>query len=76
VRQDHTVPDDFDYAWLDDFIDDAPNWSQDDLETTRFHLANQRQAVSEADPRDLKTREALQQVVHRLERAIQNRGGV
>jgi hypothetical protein len=75
VRQDQTVPDDFDYAWLDEFIDDAPNWSDDALETARLHLANQKRAVSEADPRDLKTRETLQQVVDRLERAIQKRGG-
>ena len=69
------MPDDTDYIWLAEFIDDAPNWSQSDLQSARFHLANQKRAVGDADRRDPKTREALQQVVDRLERAIQERGG-
>jgi hypothetical protein len=65
------VPDDLDYAWLGEFLDNAAGWSAKDLETARFLLANQRRALDEAHPRDATTRERLRGVVDALESAIE-----
>jgi hypothetical protein len=64
------VPDDFDYIWLEEFLGDAPNWSTEDLSTARWLLANQRQALDDADPRDETTRTRLRGVVDALEQAL------
>jgi hypothetical protein len=68
------VPDDFDYLWLDEFIANAPHWSDDDLATARSLLANQRRALSDTNPRDRRNRMNLQQVVDSLEQAIESHG--
>ena len=68
------MPDDFDYAWLGEFIDNAPNWSEEDLATARSILADQKRTVTEAHPRHRRNREKLQSVVDALERAIETHG--
>jgi len=68
------VPDDLDYVWLDEFVVNAPHWSEDDLATARSLLADQMRAVEEAHPRDQKTRDRMQGVVEALERAIGTHG--
>lgn len=75
LRHDAGVPDDFDYIWLNEFVGDAPSWSEDDLQTARFHQANQRRALDETHPQDQRVRKNLQQVVISLEQAIERYGG-
>ena len=74
LRHDPGVPDDFDYIWLNGFVGDAPSWS-DDLQTARFHQANQRRDLDETHPQDQRVRKNLQQVVISLEQAIERYGG-
>ncbi len=74
MRQDHTPCQNFDYTWLDEFIADAPHWSEEDVATARSLLANQKRAVNEAHPLDRRNRARLQGVVDALERAIEKRG--
>jgi hypothetical protein len=64
------MPDDFDYASFGEFLERAESWSQEDLETARFLLANQRRAVRDSHQRDRRSRRALQDVADALERAI------
>jgi hypothetical protein len=64
------VPDDFDYIWLDEFLGASPDWSTEDVSTARWLLAKQRQALDDAHPRDVKTRERLRGVVDALQRAL------
>ena len=64
------MPDDFDYVWLHECLGGAPNWSTEEVSTARWLLAQQRQALDDAHPRDEKTRETLREVVDALEQAL------
>jgi hypothetical protein len=64
------VPDDADYAWLQELLD-RPEWSADDLATAQFLLANQQHALDAADARDQRTVRRLGEVVDALQRAIE-----
>jgi hypothetical protein len=64
------VPDDADYAWLQELLD-RPAWSADDLTTAQFLLGNQQRALDAADPRDRLTVRRLGEVVGALQRAIE-----
>jgi hypothetical protein len=64
------VPDDLDYAALAQLLEDPTAWNRHDFTTARAALAHQSRALQESDPRDTTTRALLQEVVERLEAAI------
>lgn len=69
------MPDNADYAWLEQFLAASATWSEDNLATARSMLENQRRAVEEAHPRDVRGRRSLQEVVDLLEAAIRRHEG-
>ena len=64
------VPDDEDYAWLGWLMAHPDKWSGDDLEQAEQVVADQKRAIADSHPRDLRTRESMQGVVDGLEAAI------
>jgi hypothetical protein len=64
------VLDDLDYAALAQLLEEPTAWSRHDFTTARAALAHQSRALQESHPRDTKTRMSLQEVVDRLEAAI------
>jgi hypothetical protein len=74
MRQDRSMPDDVDYAWLQELLE-GREWSEEDLATARSLLENQQRALDEAHPRDHRNRQALEEVVAALQRALEAHGG-
>jgi hypothetical protein len=64
------VPDELDQVTLAQLLEDPAAWSRHDFTTARAALAHQSRALQESDPRDTKTRASLQEVVERLNAAI------
>jgi hypothetical protein len=64
------VSDELDYGALARLLEDPATWSRTDFTAARTALAYQWRAEQEADPRDAKTRAALQDIANRLEAAI------
>jgi hypothetical protein len=63
------VPDDLDYEWLGRFLE-HPEETAGDLSTGQFTLSNQKRAVADTHPEDVKGRRSLQGIVDALEAAI------
>jgi hypothetical protein len=65
-----SMPDDQDYADLRALLASPLTWSARQASTARLLLDSQRRAVEECQPKDLKRRRAMQEVVDELQAAI------
>jgi hypothetical protein len=64
------VPDNVDYEWLGWLTSHPDEWSVEDLETAQALVASQKRAIEDEHPKDLRGRQAKQEVVDQLEAAI------
>jgi hypothetical protein len=60
------VPDDLDYEWLGWLIADPEAWSTNDLASAEAVVADQKRAIGEEHPKDVRGRKAKQDLVDRL----------
>jgi hypothetical protein len=65
------MPDKEDYEYLGWLMDHPEMWSKDDLSNARFIIANQKRSIAELHPKDVRGRRSQQEVVDRLEAAVQ-----
>ena len=64
------MPDDSDYSWLAWLIAHPEKWTEDDLASVRFMILNQKRAMADLHPKDVKGRQSKQGVVNELEHAM------
>jgi hypothetical protein len=61
------MPDDADYRYLGWLVEHPEEWTEADRESAESILANQKRAVDEGHPKDVKNRQSLRDVVDALE---------
>lgn len=64
------MPDNQDYEWLGWLVSHPQEWTADDLATARSMIVDQRRAIAESHPLDVKTLRSMQEVVDQLEAAV------
>jgi hypothetical protein len=65
------MPDDADYQELGELLAHPERWTDEDVASVRFMIANQQRAVAGMHPKDGKGRRSAQSVVAELEAALQ-----
>jgi hypothetical protein len=66
------VPDDQDYEWLRWLVDHPEQWTDKDLSAARFMISSLKRAIEDMHSKDLMGRRRAQEVVDRLEAAVQS----
>ncbi len=66
------MPDDLHYAWLESLLAHSEAWTPADLAGAEAVIADQKRAVGESHPKDIRGRERMQAVVDALESAIRD----
>jgi hypothetical protein len=64
------VPDNQDYEWLGWLVSHPEEWTKHDLATARSMIVDQRRAIEDSSPLDVKTLRSMQEVVDQLEAAV------
>ena len=64
------MPDDSDYARLAWLIAHPEKWTEDDVSSVQFMILNQKRAMADLHPKDVKGRTSMQDVVNELEGAM------
>ena len=64
------MPDDLDYAWLGWLLANPDGWTDADLSAAESLIANQRRALEDLHPNDVKGRSSAQDLLDRLEAAL------